>query len=78
MARPFTAPPGLPEDRKRALRDAFDRTMADAEFLAEAKQRGLEVNPVSGAEIDQLVTELYQTPADVIAETRAIIGEGRR
>jgi hypothetical protein len=78
MARPFTAPPGLPEDRKRALRDAFDRTMADAEFLAEAKQRGLEVNPVSGAEIDQLVSELYQTPADVIAETRAIIGEGRR
>jgi tripartite-type tricarboxylate transporter receptor subunit TctC len=78
MARPFTAPPGLPEDRKRALRDAFDRTLADAEFLAEAKQRGLEVNPVGGAEIDKLVTELYQTPADVIAETRAIIGEGRR
>jgi len=78
MARPFAAPPSLPEDRKRALRDAFDRTMADAEFLAEAKQRGLEVNPVGGAEIDKLVGELYQTPADVIAETRAIIAEGAR
>jgi tripartite-type tricarboxylate transporter receptor subunit TctC len=78
MARPFAAPPDLPEDRKAALRTAFDRTMADAEFLAEAKQRGLEVNPVSGAEIDRLVGELYQTPSDIVAELRAIISEGAR
>jgi tripartite-type tricarboxylate transporter receptor subunit TctC len=78
MARPFAAPPDLPEDRRTALRTAFDRTMADAEFLAEARQRGLEVNPVSGAEIDKLVSELYQTPADIVAELRAIIGEGAR
>ena len=78
MARPFAAPPDLPEDRKAALRTAFDRTMADAEFLAEARQRGLEVNPVSGAEIDKLVSELYQTPADIVAELRAIISEGAR
>jgi tripartite-type tricarboxylate transporter receptor subunit TctC len=78
MARPFAAPPDLPEDRKAALRTAFDRTMADGEFLAEAKQRGLEVNPVSGSEIDKLVGELYQTPADIVAELRAIIGEGAR
>jgi tripartite-type tricarboxylate transporter receptor subunit TctC len=78
MARPFAAPPDLPEDRKAALRTAFDRTMADMEFLAEAKQRGLEVNPVSGVEIDKLVSELYQTPADIVAELRAIISEGAR
>jgi tripartite-type tricarboxylate transporter receptor subunit TctC len=78
MARPFAAPPDLPEDRKAALRTAFDRTMVDAEFLAEAKQRGLEVNPVSGAEIDKLVSELYSTPADIVAELRAIISEGAR
>jgi tripartite-type tricarboxylate transporter receptor subunit TctC len=78
MARPFAAPPDLPVERKDALRTAFDRTMTDAEFLAEAKQRGLEVNPVNGAEIDKLVGELYQTPADIIAETRAIISEGAR
>jgi hypothetical protein len=52
--------------------------MADPEFLAEAKQRGLEVNPVSGAAIDKLVGELYETPADVIAEVRAVISEGAR
>jgi tripartite-type tricarboxylate transporter receptor subunit TctC len=78
MARPFAAPPDLPPDRKAALRQAFDRTLADPEFLAEAKQRGLEVNPVTGSEIDRLVGELYQTPPDVIAETRAIISEGAR
>jgi tripartite-type tricarboxylate transporter receptor subunit TctC len=78
MARPFAAPPGLAEDRKQALRDAFDATMRDSEFLAEARQRGLEVNPVRGADIDKLVDELYRTPPDIVAEVRKIIGEGAR
>jgi tripartite-type tricarboxylate transporter receptor subunit TctC len=78
MGRPFAAPPGLSEERKQALRNAFDRTMKDPEFLAEAKARGQEVDPVSGAEIDRLVGELYRTPADVIAEARAAIEAGAR
>jgi tripartite-type tricarboxylate transporter receptor subunit TctC len=78
MARPFVAPPGIPAERKQALRVAFDETMADPEFLAEAKARGLEVNPVSGAEIDKLIEELYQTPADAVAEVRAIIAQGAK
>ena len=78
MARPFAAPPGLPQDRLRALRKAFDATMADPEFLAEAKHRGLEVNPVSGSEIDRLVEELYSTPPDIVAETRRMISDGAR
>jgi tripartite-type tricarboxylate transporter receptor subunit TctC len=78
MARPFAAPAELPADRKAALRKAFDETMADREFLAEAKQRGLEVNPVSGAAIDKLVDELYQTAPDIVAEVRAAISEGAR
>jgi tripartite-type tricarboxylate transporter receptor subunit TctC len=78
MARPFAAPPDLREDRKQALRKAFDETMADAEFLAEAKGRGLEVNPVSGADIDKLVDELYRTPPDIVAEVRKMISEGAR
>lgn len=71
MGRPFAAPPGIPADRVAALRTAFDETMKDPEFLAEADKRGLEVNPVSGADIDKLVSELYQTPKDVVAEARA-------
>jgi tripartite-type tricarboxylate transporter receptor subunit TctC len=75
MARPFAAPPGIPADRAQALRKAFDETMADAEFLNEAKARGVEVNPVSGAEIDKLIAEVYQTPPDVVAQAKAAIDQ---
>ena len=76
MGRPFAAPPGLPEDRRQALRQAFTDTLQDQAFLAEAKSSKLEVNPVSGAEIDTLVRDLYATPADVVAEARAAITRG--
>jgi hypothetical protein len=52
--------------------------MRDPDFVAEAKQRQLEVNPMSAAEIDKLVGELYATPPDVIAATKAVIAEGAR
>ena len=78
MGWPFLAPPDIPADRAQALRQAFDATMKDPEFTAEAKQRQLEVNPMSGAEIDKLVGELYQTPPDVIAATKTVIAEGAR
>jgi tripartite-type tricarboxylate transporter receptor subunit TctC len=70
MGRPFAGPPGIPADRAQALRHAFDLTMKDPEFLAEAATRGLEINPVSGPDVEKLITELYQTPKDVVAEAR--------
>lgn len=66
MARPYVAPPGIPADRKAALRKAFDETMKDPAFLAEAKKTDIEVHPVSGAEIDQLLTDLYNSPPQVV------------
>jgi tripartite-type tricarboxylate transporter receptor subunit TctC len=66
MARPFAAPPGIPDDRKAALTAAFDATMKDPEFLAEAKKLNLDVNPVSAAELNKLLADLYATPKDVI------------
>jgi hypothetical protein len=65
LARPFAAPPGIPEERLRALRTAFDSTMQDKGFLAEAQKLDLEVRPVSGAEIDELVLNLSKTPAEI-------------
>jgi tripartite-type tricarboxylate transporter receptor subunit TctC len=73
MARPFAAPPGVPADRAAALRKAFDQTMADREFIDEARARGLEINPVTGAEIDRLLAEVYQTPPDVVAKAKAAV-----
>jgi tripartite-type tricarboxylate transporter receptor subunit TctC len=73
MARPYTAPPGIPEDRKAALRKAFDDSFADPDLLAEMKARGQEVNPVSGPALDRLIAELYATPKDVVDATRKAI-----
>jgi tripartite-type tricarboxylate transporter receptor subunit TctC len=66
MARPFAAPPGIPADRKAALIKAFDDTMKDPEYLAEAKKLDFDVNPVSAKAIDDLLAELYATPKDVL------------
>jgi tripartite-type tricarboxylate transporter receptor subunit TctC len=66
MARPFAAPPGIPDDRKAALIAAFEKTMRDPEFLAEAQKLAIDVNPVSATAIDGMLAELYATPKDVL------------
>jgi tripartite-type tricarboxylate transporter receptor subunit TctC len=66
IARPFAAPPGLPAERVQALRAAFDATMKDPEFLAEAKRLDLEVRPVGGADVEKLIKEIYASPPDVV------------
>jgi tripartite-type tricarboxylate transporter receptor subunit TctC len=75
MAWPFTAPPDLPSDRAAALRAAFDATMRDPEYLAEAKKRGLEINPMSGAAIDKLIAGLYGASPDVLVAAKAAMTE---
>jgi len=78
MARPFAAPPGIPADRKAALLSAFDDTMKDADFLAEAQKLNFDVRPVGAAAIDAMLAEVYQTPKDVIARAaKAISSEGQ-
>ena len=50
--------------------------MKDPDFLAEAKQMGLEISPVNGAAVDKIVADLYATPPDILEETRKLINEG--
>jgi tripartite-type tricarboxylate transporter receptor subunit TctC len=73
MARPFAAPPGVPADRAAALAAAFDATMKDPDYLADAKKSRIDVNPVSGADIQKLLAELYATPKDVIKKASQAI-----
>ena len=75
LARPFAAPPGIPEDRKAALISAFDRTMKDPEFLAEAKKMNLDVNPLGAKTIDELLAELYATPKPVLEKAAQAIAK---
>jgi tripartite-type tricarboxylate transporter receptor subunit TctC len=78
MARPFVAPPDIPADRKLALIAAFDATMRDADFLAEAQKLNFEIHPVSAATIDSLLAEVYATPKDVLARAaKAISSAGQ-
>jgi tripartite-type tricarboxylate transporter receptor subunit TctC len=74
IARPFFGPPGMPADRKAALRAAFDKTMTDPEFVAEAKKQALDINPMTGAEVDALLTDIYSSPKSVVERAaRAIV-----
>lgn len=68
MARPITAPPGIPADRKAVLVAALESTLKDPEFLAEAKRLNFDVNPVPAAKLDALLAEAYATPKDVVAK----------
>jgi tripartite-type tricarboxylate transporter receptor subunit TctC len=74
-ARPFAAPPGVPADRAAALRAAFDATMKDPEFLAEAKKLNLDINPLSGTAITGLLTELYAMPKSVIEKAAQAVSK---
>jgi tripartite-type tricarboxylate transporter receptor subunit TctC len=74
MARPFLAPPGVPKDRVIALRKAFEATLADKEFLAEAQRLNMPIKLTSADEIEKLISEVYATPQPVIDRAAAIIG----
>ena len=73
LGRPFFSTPDLPADRKAALRTAFDATMKDPQFLAEAEKIDLEVTPVAAAAIDAFLADVYRTPKDVVQKAVAAI-----
>jgi tripartite-type tricarboxylate transporter receptor subunit TctC len=66
IGRPFVAPPDLPAGTLTMLRDAFDATMKDPDFLAEAKQARLEVNPEDGEHLAAFVKKIYATPKPIV------------
>lgn len=76
MARPFAAPPDVPADRIAALRAAFDATMKDKDFLAEADKLKLEIEPVSGAEVQKLMADLYKSSPEVLARAKEVMAAG--
>lgn len=66
-ARPFAAPPDVSADRLKILRDAFDATMKDSEFIAEAHKIGLDVNPMTGQRVADLLSRVYTTPSELMS-----------
>ncbi len=70
FGRPFFLPPNVPAERVAAIRRAFDATMKDPEFLAEAEKLKIEVDPLTGEQVAALIVDIYKTPADTVARVR--------
>ena len=75
MGRPVVAPPGVPADRVAALRRAFDDTMKDKAFRADAARMSIDVDPIDGHAVEQLLERIYATPATVIERVKKIYAE---
>ncbi len=73
IGRPLLTNRGVPADRVQALRAAFDATMKDAKFTAEAKRLKLELDPLSGAELQGMVEEMVHMPKRIVDLTNAAL-----
>jgi tripartite-type tricarboxylate transporter receptor subunit TctC len=68
FTRPFAAPPGLQTSERDSLRSAFEATVKDAAFLADAERLGYEIEPMTGLEMDQAIAAIYATPNSAVAK----------
>lgn len=73
LGRPYFVAPEVPQERAAALRTAFMETMKDPDFLAEAKQALGDIDPVSGADMQRIVTRVYSLPASVVEKARTAV-----
>ena len=73
VGRPYIAPPDVPADRAEALRRAFDETMKDPEFLADARRVRLEISPLTGSEAQAIIAEVSATPSPIVERARAML-----
>lgn len=74
IARPVAAPPGVPADRAQILRRAFDATMRDPAFLAEAEKLHLEIDPLTGEQVQDIVKSVLATPKPIIRQIQGMMG----
>ena len=75
LARPYIAPPNIPADRVKALRDGFMSTMKDPEFVAEINKMQLTVDPTSGEDMEKVVRDAYALPDDLIQKVRKALAD---
>ncbi|HWG05219.1 MAG TPA: hypothetical protein VG271_09435, partial [Beijerinckiaceae bacterium] len=73
IGRPFVAPPRLAPETLKMLRDAFDATMKDPAFVADANGQKLLVNPLDGLTVAGLVEKIYATPKPIVEKVAKLI-----
>lgn len=72
-ARPYVVPPGTPKDRIQILQKAFMATVKDPEFLADARKAKLDINPLSGAELERNIQEIFGLDVSLVSRTKEIL-----
>jgi tripartite-type tricarboxylate transporter receptor subunit TctC len=75
FGRPLVFPPGVPADRVKIIRDAFNKTINDPALLAEAKRRRLDIDPATGEELDALAKEVMTATPDIVEKVKKLIGK---
>ena len=75
IARALVTAPDTPRDRVEALRRAFDATMKDPDFLADAEKTSMDIDPMSGAESQKVADSIVNTPPQVLARAKAVLGD---
>jgi tripartite-type tricarboxylate transporter receptor subunit TctC len=73
FARPFVVPPGTPKDRLEILERAFQETLKDKEFLAEAEKAKLDIDPVTSSELQKSVAGIFKLNAALVAKLNDIL-----
>jgi len=72
VGRPVGTTPGVPKDRVEALRKAFDATLEDPEFKMESDKQKMEISPMTGAELQQLIADLIDAPKELLEKVRQV------
>jgi tripartite-type tricarboxylate transporter receptor subunit TctC len=73
VSLPFAAPPNVPQDRAKALEKAFLEACADKDFLAEAKRLNMEISPLGGEQVREVIVKMMATPPSVIQRYKRMI-----
>ena len=74
FGRPIVAPPGVPADRIKMLREAFNKSVNDPALLAEAEKRQLEMDPGTGEELESLAKDVMSAPPDAVERMKKLLG----
>ena len=75
FGRPIIAPPGVPPDKIKILREAFNKTMADPELLADAKRKNFDIAPTPGEELEVLAKEVVAQPPEIVERLRNLMSQ---
>jgi tripartite-type tricarboxylate transporter receptor subunit TctC len=72
LGRPMVAPPGVPADRVKILRDAYGKALQDSDLIAEVKKSRLDMEPSTGEEIQAIFNSLMNQPREVVDRVKRL------